>query len=380
MTAKHNILSDLDALIKRASAEKATTLKTAESVSASLDNMDDGTKPGTTGEQAASMAAEQEKTYADNMVDTNAKDNPVGGSVDNNTDGASAGSTDGEDGPSKTDFAVAKDADNGSEKPENKVAHIRQFANELRKAAASLLSPLDHFLVKAARSMPGPQAKVAMEMDDEDAAESSADALMEQLAAGEIGEDEAAAILEEAVEAGALSEEDLAAAAELAMESEAEDMGGMDDMDDMDDMEKMGSAQQLDAELQQKLAAAEIGPDHPEYMEKLVAIYGDDVRNGYSYAMKLAEALMAEEAGAEEPTPEELAAAEAEAAAAAGGEGAPADEDEAAALAAVQEELGLDDAALAELMAAEVPPMDKVAAAKARYRAAILSKVAALRG
>ncbi len=48
------------------------------------------------------------------------------------------------------------------------------------------------------------------------------------------------------------------------------------------------------------------------------------------------------------------------------------------ALAAVQQELGLDDAQLAQLLAAEAPALGKVAEAKARYRTALLNKVAAL--
>jgi len=57
---------------------------------------------------------------------------------------------------------------------------------------------------------------------------------------------------------------------------------------------------------------------------------------------------------------------------------APPDAAEKQALAAVKEELGLNDSQLSELKAAPMPAHDKVAAAKAVIRAAILSKVAAL--
>lgn len=423
-----NLLDELDALIKRASAEKEDALKGDEpkgmekeaegGISGKLDNADDGTSPATTGSQAADQISAQNKMYPDNTVDTGAKDSKPGESVAASTDGATAASPDGNSGAQGAVLEPKKEADNGEEKPENKVASyktaaesLRKIAKELSDAAEGLLSPLDRFLVKSARASEDKAiVKIAQEMDDAGLADAAAASLMEQIENGQIGEEEAAAILEEAVNAGAVSEDELQEAvaamggAEAAPEAVAGDMGMP--------MDQMDGAPEI-ANLEEKLAAAEIGPDHPEYIKKLASLYPEDIQAGYAFGMKLAEDLMAaeEEAGEEkgeeaeekgEEAEEEgeeaeekgeeaeeageaaavppVAAAPAAPEAAMGAMPAPTTPEEQEALAAVQQELGLDDAALAQLMAQEVPaPMGKVAEAKIKYRDLIYKKVAALR-
>lgn len=400
---KNNILADLDSLVKRASAQKAQAIKEA-STSSKLDSAEDGTSPATTGEMAADQVRAQKEQYAEPSADVGGEDNKAGESVEQSTDEATAVSTSGQEGTKGSELASGgiSDADNGPEdtdSPNNNgfnsgafksaAAAAREQAAELRKAAAALLSPLDHFLIKAARDTKNEQLKKqAMEMDEAELADAAADTLTEQLEAGEIGDEEAVAILEEALAAGAISEEDIAMAAE-AMEVPAEE-----------DM------------MQAKIAAADIGPDHPEYLKKLASLYPAEIQAGYAFAVKLAEELRDEyvdEGEGGEAAPEEVIADEEvlpPVDAEVGGEvseeadmmGSLEEElaatgpEEEAALGAVGDELGLDEAALAELMAAPLPEeaeaeVMKVAKAmktagvspQSRYRTVLLQKVAALR-
>lgn len=439
----NNILDHLDGLIKRASAKKQEELqKEAEGgISAKLDNAEDGTVPAATGEQASSQVSEQNKTYADNMVDTGGKDNQAGESVSASTDGATAVSPSGQDGTDGAELAKGGvgEADNGPEdtdSPDNSgfesgafkgaAAEARKLASELRKTAEELLSPLDRFLVKSARATDDEAIrKVAMEMPDDELAGSAADTLMEQIQSGQLTDEEAAQILQEAVDAGAISEEDIAGAA-AAMGGE---MGGGEEMMAEEAPLPGGGKEELMAA---KLAAADIGPDDSRYTEKLAHFYPAEVAAGYNFAMKLAEE-MAGETEEEEETEEEgegkekpKVEIEVESEGEEGEEGeggeeaapevpeqpmeagmgempappleqmadlgpiAPQGGEEEAALQAVQNELGLDPEQLAQLMAAPVPEeakvaMDKVASALAdlpyatRARTIILNKVAALR-
>jgi len=282
MTTKR-ILDDLDALIKKASASKTAAVKEAGDVSSKLDNADDGESPATTGEQAAAQIKAQKEQYADPSVDTNASENPTGESVDMSSDEATAVDADGQEGTKGSEMAsggVGK-ADNGeetSQMPKNDgwdsgafkgaAAELRKQAAELRKLAEASLSPLDRFLAKCARATDNEELrKHAQAMDDADLADAAASSLMEQIESGAIGDEEANAILQEASSAGAVQPGEIDAAAEAVNAVPQNDM------------------------MEAKLAAADIDPDHPEYLKKLASFYPAEIQAGYQFAMKLAEEM-----------------------------------------------------------------------------------------
>lgn len=410
---KTKISADLDRLIKRAAEVKAEGLKkAAEGVSAKLDGAEDGESKATTGSHAADNKAESAKITAP-AVDGGGKANPENGSVAKNTDGSEAAATDGSKGPAAGEFPVKSEADNGPTKGEGKYASVRKLANELRAAADGMLSNLDKFLVKSARASTNEKVKTAAVAapDDEVAAQAS-DALMEQIAAGQVSDEDAAQILEEALQAGAVTPEELQEAAALVEQAGAS--GGAPapaaPAADVAPLEPAaGDVAALPPEEQLKVAAAQIGPDHPKYFEKLAALYPEDMEAGYRFFNKIAEMVIEEEKGekkeeeeekkeeekkeGEEKGEEKKETAPAPAAVAtetvvekpaelvdamSGVDLKPVDAAEQQALEAVKQELGLNDAQLTELAAAPVPTLDKVAAAKAKYRSAILAKVAAL--
>jgi hypothetical protein len=399
MSENKNILADLNALVKRASASKAEDLakaekstKTAESVSQKLDSMSGGTSPATTGAQAASNMSIQKETYTAPAVDNAAKDSVPGASLTENTEGATAASVNGQEGDQGGMMEPKKEADNGTEKPENKIAAVKEMADGLRKAAEALLSPLDRFLVKAAKASEAakknPSIKTAMDMADDGAmADAAGDVLLQQLESGEISEEEAAQILQEAVQSGAITEEDLQeASASEGAPAEAPAAGGDGNGDEGvlaagAPVAPEGEEVVEDAELEEKLAAAEIGPDHEKYLEKLATLYPDVVHAGYAFGLKLAEDLAAEA----EAIPGAGAAAEAPMApeapmdpAAGGGAQQLSPEDAKAALLAVAQELGMTPEQAVQILASPAPEMDKVAAAKAQVRGQLLNKIATL--
>jgi hypothetical protein len=396
--SKTNSLAELDALIKRASAAKQTQLsKAAAKVSDQLDADSGQTTKPSTGEQAAFQEKAQQRDYPDNAVDKNADDTPVGASVTKSTDGATAVATDGQEGGKGAMLSIKGKADNGPEdtdSPDNNgfnsgafkqaAAELRKRAEALVKIAEASISPLGRFLANAVRNAPDAKlAKQAQEMPMDDLAGTVEDDLMARIEAGEIGEEEAMAILEEAVASGAVSEEDLAAAA---AEMEAAGAAGAPaptgDMPPAPVDEMAGDP--LAEDMQAKLASADIGPDHPDYLKKLAAEQQDSFHAGASFFEQLLK--KAQEVAAEEeiPTPaEDTAVGEEDLLAAASPE-------EQAALAAVQQELGISDEELAALMAEEIPGEVKLAMVKAasalrdaevdpamRYRAIIMNKVAA---
>lgn len=470
-----DILKDLDKLIKKAAASKQAATNSDEaqvkqaadgSTSAKLDSAEDGTSPATTGGQAAANAAANRENYADPSADKDAETNPSGEAVEMSSDEATAASPDGEEGAEGSELEAAggiSEADNGPEdtdSPNNDgkfntgafegvkkraelIEELRKQAATLRKQASDSLTPLERFLVKSARNTSDPRVKTAAEaMDDVALAEAATGSLTDQLGTGDIGDEEAAQILEEAVASGAVTQEELAEAAAAiggggAMEEAPPVDGALGGAPEGMLPEALppegmppelagapdGEAPPIDM-LEQKIAAANIGPDHPQYLQKLAQFYPGEMNAGYAFALKLAEELMAEEDyeekeegeeeggnggdsesketeessgncpegdGAEvEKVVKELEAAPLPPAADAGPLGAmgPTSPEEEQALAAVQQELGMDDAALAQLMAAEAPgavPVEKMAAAldgcdpKTRYRTVILNKVAALK-
>jgi hypothetical protein len=410
--SKIKLTADLDRLIKRAAEVKASGLKQASDVSTKLDNAEDGTTPATTGAHAAqNISAAGE--VGPPSVDGGAKDNKANASVEKNTDGSAAASTTGDAGPKGGDFAIKSEADNGPTKGEGKFAGVRKLANDLRAAADAMLTNLDKFLVKSARASEDKQVKTAAEgMADDELSGQASDALMEQIASGQVSDEDATQILQEAVQAGAITPEELQEAAALTEQQGGDPAaaggagpteGGPVDAaapapevpagDPAVDPAALGVAPS--PEDQMKVAAAQITPEHPKYLEKLASVYDEDMNAGYHFFNKLAEVIIknAEETPAEEKQEEkeegeahegkETPAEEKKEElvdAMSGVDLKPADAAEQQALEAVKQELGLNDAQLQELASAQVPVgQDKVAAAKAKYRSAIMAKVASLK-
>ena len=432
-----NIIEQLDQLIKTAKTAKVDALKTqtkTAGISADLDHLDDHTKPATTGAHAAANNSASREMYSAPSVDVGAETNSVGGSVEESTEGATATAVNGQSGGQGAELDVTKDADNGEELSQNKIAAARKFAGELRKVAEAQLTPLDKWLVKSAKDSSHPLIKAAMEaMDDGQMADGAADVLLQAIESGELSEEEAASILQDAVAEGAISEEDLAAAgsemgagdpmADEAALGDAAAMGGDPSMMDPAMMGAEGAAP-MDPSMvaEAGMMDPKIAADRssPKYLEKLASDYSDYVAAGYGMGVKIAEAYLSKKAedadpkvtGEESsegsaskekskaPAEEEVAAVEGECAPVVGGEEAavaelppgagaealtsmmgipePASQEEQDALRVVEQELGLSPEDTAALMGAPIPPMDKVASYKARCRSAILSKIAAL--
>ena len=427
---KRAINVDLDLMIKRASEKKTNLLKKAEgSTSAKLDALDGHEVKPTTGATAADNKARAGDS-SEASVDAGAKDNPENGSVANNTDGSTAASTNGQEGAKGSEIAgTIKDADNGPTDKNKFASAARELAKELRKAASDMLTPLDHFLVKQARSTDDPKVKTAMEaMADDDVAGQASDALMQQLSTGQISDEDAAQILEEALKAGALTPEELEAAAQVVKQHAGGDAapaapGGDAPPAPMDGAGPVGDgaapggdvppaapaapmdgaaseAPPVPEDVEAKIAAAEIDPSDPKYVEKIGKFYKEAEDAGKQLFAKVAEYLIANEPKAdskpEVKADEAKVAADKEAADKAAADKkvaddkksdpmsgvnlSPSDDAEKQALAAVKQELGIDDKQLAELAATPLPASnDKVAAAIAQYRVAILTKVAALK-
>jgi hypothetical protein len=424
--SKIKLTADLDRLIKRAAEVKASGLKQASDVSTKLDNAEDGTVPATTGAHAAQNVAAAGEVGPPS-VDGGAKDNKPNGSVEKNTDGSAAASTTGDAGPKGGDFPIKSEADNGPTKGEGKFAGVRKLANDLRAAADAMLTNLDKFLVKSARASTDKQVKTAADaMADDELSGQASDALMEQIASGQVSDEDATQILQEAVQAGAITPEELQEAASLTDQvgGEGGEGGAPAPEAAVDPAAEAGAAGPIEGdpaaaaaplmdpaaadpaagpspEDQMKMAAAQITPEHPKYLEKLASIYDEDMNAGYHFFNKLAEVVIknaektAEEAapGQGEKKEEQVEGAAHEGKetpeeekkeelidAMSGVDLKPADAAEQQALEAVKQELGLNDAQLQELAAAQIPAgQDKVASAKAKYRAAIMAKVAALK-
>ena len=405
--SKTNSLAELDALIKRASAVKQERLsKEAAKVSDQLDSDSGQTTKPSTGDQAAFQEKAQNRDYPNNAVDKNADDTPAGASVSESTDGATAVATDGQEGGKGAMLSIKGEADNGPEdtdSPDNNGFNsgafkqaseaLRKRASDLVKIAESTISPIGRFLADSVRNCSDKAlAKKAQEMPLDDLAGSVEGDLISRIEAGEVSDEEALAILTEAVESGAVSQEDLdAAAAEMGGATAAADPapGGMPAE------EPLPVEEPLPEEDMAKLASADIGPKHPEYLNKLASEYTDDMNEGYNFFQQLLkkaqEMLPPEEEVLEEEAPIEGAPEEVAPEEQMDGDllGAISPEEQEA-LAAVQEELGLTDEEVAELMAAPVPEEVGMGLAKAasalreaqvdpaiRYRSIIMNKVAA---
>jgi hypothetical protein len=429
--SQDQMMKDLDALIKRAGEIEATGLSKKASIGDPLTS-DNGTSAPQTGAQMASNNEEAGKHTAA-KVDGGAETNPTGASVEMSTEGATAVSTDGQSGTQGADLDQRHQAANGDEggfngEPsdwdkkktarESLIGTARSLAGELKKAAAALpvdanaakastklasvlgkssgqsegtaapLTAFDRFLAKrameaggmmppeAAGGMMPPEAAGGMPPEGE-AAGIGAEEILQGLQSGAIGEEEAAQILQQAAASGALSEEDIA---ELeAIISGGAGGGAPAPMDPgMDPGMGDPMAEAGGDPMAMKVAMLDIGPDHPEYVNKLEAIHKKAMDFGYRLAVKTAQEIGAEQdamLGGGEPPMEEVVG---------GMAGAPEDlapqsPEEEQALQEVLAELGLDQGGADELMAAEVPQLDKVASFKSRVRGALLAKAAALR-
>lgn len=260
MTVKKNLMSELDAMVKRAAAAKAEVLSKKASIG---DEADDKTKPAATGEQAAANKAALKDQQIAVTVDTGATPNKANASVENHiSDGAAAVQADGQGGATGGVLA-AKSTEPLTSADAMKTA--RALVAELRKAAAegtgvttaaeqaaaigdggakvapggakaepkAKVAPLTvsgakaetdapvgsktagirSFLAKAA--LANPQVKVAAEeqgMGEEQVGDAAGENLLQQLESGQVSDEEATQILEEALQSGAITEEEIAEA------------------------------------------------------------------------------------------------------------------------------------------------------------------------
>jgi hypothetical protein len=141
MTKMASIQADLNKLVKQAAAVKADALR-AKTASIG-DDAKDGTKPATTGEQAAANAAASKDRVEAAMVDGAAKDNASGKSLEShNSDGVAAVATDGQTGAkgavldkSKTEPLTSTDV---FKTASDLVAQLRKAAESKNPADGSL--------------------------------------------------------------------------------------------------------------------------------------------------------------------------------------------------------------------------------------------------
>lgn len=408
---KQNLMSELDAMVKRAAAAKAEVLAKKASIG---DNVDDKTKPATTGEQAAANLAAN-KTRVEGTVDNGAKPNKADGSVQNHvSDGAAAASPDGSGGATGGVLAAtkvepltsgdamktARDLADALRKEAIKIEapHIEPGgkalgsvvpkaanpveggakADDIKPVASKKTAGIRAFLAKAALANENVKTAAAAEgLTDEQVGDAAGDNLLQQLESGQVSDEEATKILEEALASGAISEEDIAEALQghPALSGEQDPAAAAVQPDPA-----AAAAAPVDpAQLEQaKVASAHIGPEDSRYIQKLASLYAQQRELGYAVAVKLAAELTEE--GAEKK--EDKAIADLQAAQAAEKkeevkeDGLKADTpEEKAALAQAQNELGLTNEQMQAVLAA---PAAKTASAVDRYRAAILTKVAAL--
>ncbi len=331
--ASKNILAALNGLVKKAADEKSARLAKKASPG---DGVDDGTSKPQTGEQMAKNKEMAAKGTAA-KVDGGAKTNPVGGSVENSTEGAAAVATSGQEGAKGAVLEKKHDAPNGPEggiKSASLIEQLRKAASDegatavaapgeeensavkfLKKAFEKKASALDRFLADWARK----NIKSAGALDDPAAAQAGADQMGQQ-AQGPQGEEQAEQMLLQMAQSGAITEQDLIQAMqELHQAQGGGDAGagagappappmaggpGPDAGAGAPPAPPADGGQMADPALEAKMAAADIGPDHPEYIQKLAALYSEEVNAGYMVAVKVAEELADEAAHDDKPADE----------------------------------------------------------------------------
>lgn len=319
-------------------------------------------------------------------------------------------------------------------------------------SAQQQLTPFECFLVKAARAN---LKQAADGMSDQQVAGDTSDKLLQALQSGSVSEEDAEKMLTEAVQSGAITEQDLMQAMQQLQGQGGGDPAGAGAGTPPADagaggapmgagpgpsagpgaggdpaagaaMGAMGSGPDQAAAadpmggMGAKMAAADVGPEHPEYIKKLAALYRSDMEAGYEFAVKLAEELSGDDgdddkgkdsqpadksgdAGKPQETPSPAqapaappAAPGADAGMGAGAMGAgpgamgdpgaavhPKSEEEKQALLQVLAEMGIKPEDLQQLLAAPVqapadPAAAKLAAYRTKVRTVILTKVAAL--
>ena len=160
--SQDQIMADLDGLIKKAAEVDSEGLAKSASPGDPLTS-DNGTTAPETGAQMASNNEEAGKHTAA-KVDGGAETNPAGASVTMSTEGATAASTDGQEGPSGADLEDKHQAANGDEgglsgdpadldkkTASELIGNARSLAGELKTAAESL--PVDEAAEKATQKL-----------------------------------------------------------------------------------------------------------------------------------------------------------------------------------------------------------------------------------
>ncbi len=348
MTQKtqRTIMEDLDLMIKRASEVPTEGLRKAASPADPLDS-DNGTEAVKKGEQYNKNVEEAGKHTAA-KVDGGAEANRPGASVEASTEGATAVSTDGQEGGKGADLEVKGEADNGPVPQSELSKSAAEFISTGRKISAWLKSAAEKAPVdanaeaaqqkvasilgksngqpEAAKPLTGMSAfiaKKAMEAaggeaipgGEQGAAQAGAQELMRALQNGEIDDEQATQILQEAARSGALSPEDLqelqALSEQMGVEAGAggdpaaagAPPGGDAGAPPADAAGGEGPAGALppggDAggeltpeDLQaMKVAALDVGPGHPDYPQKLRVLHKDAHAFGFNLAIKTAQEL-----------------------------------------------------------------------------------------
>jgi hypothetical protein len=263
MTQKtqRTIMEDLDLMIKRASEVPTEGLAKSASPADPLDS-DNGTEAVKKGEHYNKNVEEAGK-HTEAKVDGGAVANKPGASVEASTEGATAVSTDGQEGGKGADLEVKGEADNGpvpqselsksagelistgrkmsawlksaaeklpvdanAEAAQQKVASILGKSNGQPEAAKPLTGMSAYIAKKAMEAAGGGDAAAgaaAIPGGEQGAAQAGAQELMAALQNGEIDDAQAEQILQEAARSGALSPEDL-----QELQALSEQMGGQD--------------------------------------------------------------------------------------------------------------------------------------------------------
>lgn len=361
---KNDYVAEIEALI-------ASRAKTAAAKIASVgDNADDGLQKTQTGEQAAAMADKSSTSSPGaGSPDGGAKSNAVNGSIkeSESTQTVAAAATDGSAG-AKGDLTAGKLA------PGSDVAKIasdlRAEASKIEKLEAAKIASvrgIGRFLVDTIRGDTD-LAKTAADADDGEVADQATQQLLEQIQSGQLSEEDAMKILDEAVKSGAISQEDVQAAmAELQGGQGAPqgDPAAVDPAAAQSAPAPMGGEEQInDPGLEAKLAAVDVGPNHPYYEAKLASLYADPMEAGARFLVKVAEDLGM--LPGDEPKNETPAQEAAE-------DHGKLSEEEEKALAAAKKELNLSDEDTKELMDAPAP---EIKSASDRMKAELVLRAA----
>jgi hypothetical protein len=352
MTQKtqRTIMEDLDLMIKRASEVPTEGLAKSASPADPLDS-DNGTEAVKKGEHYNKNVAEAGK-HTEAKVDGGAVANKPGASVEASTEGATAVSTDGQEGGKGADLEVKGEADNGpvpqnelsksagelistgrkmsawlksaaekapvdanAEAAQQKVASILGKSNGQSEAAKPLTGMSAYIAKKAMEAAGGGDAAAgaaAIPGGEQGAAQAGAQELMAALQNGEIDDAQAEQILQEAARSGALSPEDL-----QELQALSEQMGGEagaggdpaaagDPAAGLPPADAAGGAGPAGAlppgaeaggemppeDLQaMKVAALDVGPGHPDYPQKLRTLHKAAHAFGFNLAIKTAQEL-----------------------------------------------------------------------------------------